>query len=221
MSQIVVHRDKPLADETYAKLDTKALEVISFRERIMEKTKFQIDEYGDRVPQRQYVFCGYELFTKGDVSPQLVESLQRPAPKQHIAYHMARLAAHKPYGQGPAGFGIVTEDVSRILDGKSEYAVIKACEYFIKDRSTRFFPDSGDFIELVASIDFSLKNLHKTQPGYKPEPQPAKVSYVLNRSNKQKRRVAKLVRLACVPKDKLSKWEKLFLELLKKHAKGT
>lgn len=93
---------------------------------------------------------------------QLIEALQRPATPTGAIYHFTRLAATKRNTRGDTGFQVALEDLAYDLRGRSEWAIMKACEHFRREASP-FFPDHSAILEKVELFDRAALEI-------KPEP---------------------------------------------------
>ena len=91
---------------------------------------------------------GLEIIAIEDIDPRLIDAVQRPASSQGVIYHFTRLAALKRNTKGDVGFQVTLEDLAYDLRGRSEWAIMKSCEYFRKQKSP-FFPDHAEILEIV------------------------------------------------------------------------
>ena len=128
---------------------------------------------------------GYSV--RGGAPTKLVEAVQRPASIQHIAAHLTRLSAHKRWSKGSA-FEHFLEDAMRALAGVSEFAVVKACDEFHKQRNP-FYPDTGELIQAVLRWDEWVNPRPKKE-------KPKKEEFVSNLTQKEKRQGMKMVKLS-------------------------
>lgn len=150
-------REKPLTVPDFAKLN----DLIDQHGHLKQKQKSgqrplkDADGYIYR-----WEFCldpdGFEL-SLDNADPRLIEALQRPASSQTIVYHFTRLSGTKRNTKGNMGFQVLLEDLSYDLRGRSEFAIMKACELFRKDTSP-FFPDHSVIIEKVEEIHNAIMN---------------------------------------------------------------
>lgn len=216
MNQIVQYREQALTPELIEKLDVAAGNCLKIQNRVEFELYTEKDEYGDAVEKRRYVTTGKEIIQTGHIPEALMESLLRPAPARHIAVHLTRLAAHKPYARGENGFNIIISDLCGDLEGVSEYAVIKACAMFRRDETIRFFPDTAILQKQILEFDRALKGIEKKpreqEKKTEPQPQRARPDF------KQVRRVKTLVRLAFKAR---TSWEQKFMDAYPRHVKGT
>ena len=99
----------------------------------------------------------------------LWEAILRPAPRNHVLYHLARLAAHRRDTRGAEALQVVMEDISADLKDVSEWAVIMACAEMRRKNST-WFPNTGEIIEIIEKYSVMLENLYiKRIDSVKPE----------------------------------------------------
>lgn len=107
-----------------------------------------LDKDGHYVKSEFDVIRSRFIFDRHTNPPnKIADALKRPALAQHIAIHLTRLAAHMRQTGGD-GFKFVIEDISRDLEGCSEWAVIEACREF-RQSGKPFFPVTGDIIKTV------------------------------------------------------------------------
>lgn len=210
MTEITIYRDKPLSVAQVETLHRKASEAVAFKPRNVTSLVWKRDEYGDLVQVREEHEAGEEVFVRNRqaLTPALLESLLRPAKEEHIGVHLTNLAAHLPYGRGGEGFAVVIADMCRDLEGVSEYAIIRACDRFRRDTELTFFPSSAQFVKFAKDTDFSLRTAAKPEAPKKAEA----VEVMPAPTDKQRRRVARITRLALKPRDKWTAWEQKFFE---------
>lgn len=101
---------------------------------------------------------GMQIIALEDLDQRLIEAIQRPAAAVNTIYHFTRLAATKRNTRGDAGFQVVLEDLAYDLRGKSEWAMMKACEFF-RAQPSPFFPDHSEIIAKVEDFDRATKNI--------------------------------------------------------------
>lgn len=101
---------------------------------------------------------GLEILPHGDIDHRLIEAIQRPATSTGAIYHFTRLAATKRNTRGDAGFQVALEDLAYDLRGRSEWAIMKACEFF-RAQPSPFFPDHSEIIAKVELYDRASKTL--------------------------------------------------------------
>lgn len=218
MNAITEYRQKALEPHEFERLDRAACQAISFRERESHIVVWEMDEYGDRVQVRKPVPSGPELFRKGEIGEKLLASLQRPCRKVDIGVHLARLAAHKPWGRGEETWRIVVADMCNDLEDLSEYAIIKACEYFRHNPDLRFFPDTAMLLVRARDIDWQIKHLDAEKKAPEPPKQEAKVTSYRN-THKDKLRVARIVKAGMKKSEFRTKWEQRFLDAIERRGK--
>lgn len=216
---LTIYREQALTPESYEQLDSAACQCLSFKERVIRRLVWAKDEYGDPVQREELELGGMEVFRKGEVSERLLEALQRPARPMHIAMHLTRLAQHLPYGRGAEGFQIVLEDITKDLEGVSEFAIIKTCERFRLDPDLTFFPATALLVKYAKDIDWSLRNLSAEPAAPKPAVQiePPKKG---NRSPKQRVHGKRMMALTVKQMQgaKLDRWEKKFWDAFNRRA---
>jgi hypothetical protein len=212
MNQITAYREKPLTVEEFGKLDRAANACFSIRTKTIGKT-VPVCDHGGEIIRWEYdlVPVGLEVFRKAEPSPVLLESLQRPGTRQAIVTHLTRLCQHKPYGRGPEGFGIVMEDMTRDLEGCSEWALAKICEQMRLDREIEFFPDTARLVHEVRELSERISWEGRERP-VKQAAAPVVLEVQPIRTARQKRRVARICRLAAKPNSTWTRWEKRFFE---------
>lgn len=196
MKNLAEYRDPPLSVEEFHQLDAKAEKVLAFRERMVKQLTWEHDEYGHRFQKSQLVPSGPEIFPKGEIDERIIKSLCYPAPMKSIIVHFSRLRSHKPYAMGDENWEIIVEDLCKDLHGCSEYAVAKACEYFRKDTSITFFPDTAILQRRIKDLDFSLRNL--TAPP-KAKKEPEKPADYPRPTDEGKRKIAEILHDASIP----------------------
>ena len=103
-------------------------------------------------------YVGTQIIAHEDLDQRLIDAIQRPATAVNTIYHFTRLAAIKRNTRGDIGFQVVLEDLAYDLRGKSEWAMMKAAEYF-RAQPSPFFPDFRDIIEKVEQFDKAAKNI--------------------------------------------------------------
>ena len=152
-------REKPLSVVDFGKL-----EAIIERDCTIKQIKKSID-----VPKKDHdgyiyawdfdvVVIGLELIPHADVDHRLVEAVQRPATPTGAIYHFTRLAAIKRNTRGDVGFQIALEDLAYDLRGRSEWAIMKACEFF-RAQPSPFFPDHSEIMAKVEFFDKAAQSL--------------------------------------------------------------
>lgn len=209
-----------LTEISFQTLDTQANATLSFRERTVTALVWEIDEYGDRVQRRIDVPSGPEIFAKCELSETLLKALTARVSSKSLIYYLSRLRAHKSFTHGEEFWNIVLEDLCRDLAGSSEYAVIKACEYFRQCPDLKFFPDTAVLQRRIKDLDFSLRNLTPS-PSEKKQAVPKSNQLSAPISAKQRRRVTIICKLACKPKGLWSKWEQRFFDAVGKNREPT
>lgn len=218
MNQLVTYRPQPLAQNEFQHLDRVAERRLSFVERNDYAIVRERDEYGHMVERRKPMITGGpEVFKRGDVSPRLMESILRPVDPRHLAIHLVNLSHHKAFARGEEAWRVVCADIMRDLEGVSEYALIKCCEYFRRQTDTRFFPDSAVFVRRVRDLDFSLRHVAVDKPAEKAPAQEPK-AWKHTHTAKSKMHVARMCRLALKPKAIWTAWEQRFMDAMGKKA---
>lgn len=101
---------------------------------------------------------GMQIIAHEDLDKRLIEAIQRPSSNVNTIYHFTRLAAVKRNTRGDMGFQVLLEDLAYDLRGKSEWAMMKAAEYF-RAQPSPFFPDHHEIIEKVEAFDRACKNI--------------------------------------------------------------
>lgn len=119
------------------------------------------------------VLIGHEVSTvEGQHVPaSLLDSVHRPAQKEHVGYHLTRLSAHKKNTKDKMAFKIIIEDLAYDLNGCSEWALFKACEEFRKG-SNPFFPDTHDIIAAVKRWQAVANRMGQPEPPPPPKTAP-------------------------------------------------
>ncbi len=183
----------------FQSLDAQATAALTFRERDAYVLVWETDEYGDRRQVKKPIDAGPEIFPKREISETLLKALTAPCSGKNLVVHLTRLKSHKNYCQGDEGWRVILQDLGHDLAGCSEYAVIKACEHFRQDPDLKFFPDTAVLQRRIRDLDFSLRNLRKTEMPKKDEPKQPDFTP----DGLQKRvRVANLLHDAHIPHDK-------------------
>lgn len=95
-----------------------------------------------------------------NMDQRIIDALNRPASIECLVYHFTRLAAVKRNTKGDTAFQIMLEDLAYDLKGKSEWAVMKACEFFRKQESP-FFPDHAQIMAQVNIFDRAARDVGK------------------------------------------------------------
>lgn len=187
MNNLTQYREKPLSADNFKKLHDAAEKVITFKIRYSPSLVSVKDEYGDMVQKRDYSPSGYEVFKKGEIVPELLQSLCRPCPLTHTGLHLKNLEAHKPFGRGLGSWQQIIEDLCKDLDGVAEFSIIKICEKWRHDTETTFFPNTAILLKDIRDFDFSLKQLKAEK---KPDTiQPEIPDAPLTESQEHKKRV--------------------------------
>ena len=168
MNNVAAHRPTALTEADFSRLDELASNVISFSEREFYDLIWVKDEYGDPVqrPANVYTLPTVNLRANG-IDPKLAESLLRPCNQATIGKHLFRLSCHKPYARGPEAWRVIISDLCRDLEGMSEYAIVKVCEYYRTQATTTYFPDTAALVARIRALDEGLRNASEYQ---KPEP---------------------------------------------------
>lgn len=152
-------REKPLSVTDFAKIETLIEENCTVKTARRLKSVPLKDADGFIYAwASELESLGTEIVVNQELDQRLIEAIQRPAKSVNTIYHFTRLAATKRNTRGDAGFQVILEDLAYDLRGKSEWAMIKACEYFRKQPSP-FFPDHHQILEKVEQFDKAAKNL--------------------------------------------------------------
>lgn len=133
---------------------------------------------------------GLSLTPQGTVDPKVIDAMKRPATSKTIAYHLTRLSAHKRNTKGGFAFQVIVEDVTKDLEGVSEWAVIKAYEKLRKAEGD-FFPSANEIVKAVNVYEDAIKMLgqkNENKPIAMIEEKPlvkgkAKVAEILHNAN--------------------------------------
>jgi len=139
-NDLVKYRENPLTEEDFHRLEDAAEKVLVFKRRYAVVIAKERDEYGDPIEKRDYMASGYEIFPKGEISQKLVESLCRPPLPRNLGVRLKNLESHKPFGRGMDAWRTIIGDLCKDLADVSEFAVIKICENYRLDHTTKFFP---------------------------------------------------------------------------------
>jgi hypothetical protein len=207
MSNITIYREKPLDDSSIKKIDLAISPYVRIEETFVREVYQEVGLYGEVEEKGKDVCIGLSAKSLQVMPDALLESVLRPISPKHVGYHLTRLTVHKPFSRGEQFFQLAINDFCKDLEGVSEYALIKTCEYFRLSRE-KFFPDTGDFVNKVKNLDYSLKNpILKSEVSMKQEAIP-------NKTDKSKLRVRRLVKLAGKPKSRWTIWEKRFYTAL-------
>lgn len=202
MNQIITYREKPLSMEEYSKLELHAGKYITVKEKLIRKNTPKVDEHGEVYGwEYDLVSCGSEVFFKTEPEERLMEALQRPATRQAIGVHLQRLYDHRPYARGNSGWQTVVEDLIHDLNGCSEWAILKTCESFRKQKGATFFPQTADLIMEVKRLDESLRWAYAARPSAKKLEMP-KVPDAEKKTDEGRTRVAHALHDAGIPHDK-------------------
>lgn len=208
-NSLIGYREAPLTLDAFDKLHSLAEEKLDFKKKYVRKILVGVDEYGERAEKTDYVESGIEIFSKGHEIPEkLIQSLRRPAKKEHISVHLVRLELHKRYARGKQAWAIVMNDLCGDMADLSEYAIIRACEDFRKSTENNFFPDTGKLQARARDYDFAIRNLDAPKKENKSKQETPEV--LIKKTTKSKRRVALLVKLATM-KRKKTKWEERWM----------
>lgn len=213
MNEILPYREKPLSADAFAKLVTITKKHFTFERKMIGKRipKYENDGtiYGwehDLVPD------GYNFTEIETPPPALMEAIMRPATPAAIKEHLFILSRMKRYTGGDSGLFIIAREIYRHLPDCSEFALMKVCDDFALDRSTKFFPDPADFIAEVKKLQSAIFGMKKPEARKKSEsestPRP---------TEKQKRRVRRMLKLATKTAESWTSWERKFYEFYKKN----
>jgi hypothetical protein len=214
MSQIAIYRPQPLSTEDFRKLEAIAHDTLDIALKNVDELFWTTDEYGDRIQRKRSIMAGFDIAPKQEINPVLLESLKRQTTPRHTAVHLTRLAAHKPWGRGEEAFSVIVEDLARDLIGVSEWAIVKTCEHYRKDDTIKFFPDTAAFLRIAIETDRSLKNIAPKKNANSADRSDAENSRPQERTQRRKRRVTRMCKLALKPKDCWTRWEKRFFNAM-------
>lgn len=212
MTTALATRPQPLTLETFERLEHHVNKHFSVREKFVSKSVPKLDNEGNIYGwERDLVPAGYELFVKEKPDQKLLDAMKRPATQEAIVKHLTRLSMHKKFTDGNSGFKIVLGDLCEFLSGMSEYAVMKVCERFILDTSSKWFPQTAEIVSAVRSLEDQLRYVGEA-PKPKAEPQPEKLQ---ERTPTRVRRVNRMCKLAVKPKANWTTWEQKFMAAVK------
>lgn len=150
-------RPQPLTVEQFEQLE-KSIEKHYKKLVVRRDVKIPIRDYNGNIYKWEYDFeDSIEGFIPIDNPPaKLTEAMIRPSTFQNVVFLLTKLESHKPYGRG--NFEFVLEDLAKDLENKSEWAIMKACEYFRRCEDV-FFPNSSDIISKVIYFNDMVKIL--------------------------------------------------------------
>jgi hypothetical protein len=163
MNQLTVlePRQAPITTEDFNKIE--ALIEKSFHVGTITEGRQvpQVDTEGDIYGwEFQSVPIGIVLHPRGEVDTRLIDAIQRPATRQQIAYHLTRLSAHKRNAKGATAFQVIIEDACVDLQGRSEWAIVKACDSLRKSEGD-FFPSLNDIRKEAEWYDRAAQNIRE------------------------------------------------------------
>lgn len=202
MNELTQYREKPLTLEDFSKLENLASRFMAVKEKTISKPVPVADNDGN-IYRWEYdlIPVGTDVCFTGNPDERVMDAIMRPATRQAVAIHLARLCQHKPYARGHEGFQVVVEDMLHDLDGCSEWAVIKTCEHFRLSRTTRFFPDTADFVDGIKKLDDSIRVAYANrQPAPKQIPMEKHMA-VPKPNEEQKAKIAKMLHDAGIAHD--------------------
>lgn len=209
MNELLPYRKQPLSDVEFKTLEHNADKFFTVKPRMIGESVPVADAHGDIYRwEWDMIPDGTQEIAWSDTTPpeQLMEALTRPATKEALRKHLFTLSRMKKYTAGDVGFRIVANEIMQHLENCSEYALKKICHNFALDTESPFFPDPAKIIAAVKNLQDQLKQKEPSPAPVKKteEPAPPKPT------NKQKRRVVWLVKLAMKPRGTWSKWEERF-----------
>lgn len=156
-------RETPLTVPDFAKLEELVARDCEIKPIYKHGTKKFKDADGFVYREEfDLIETGLEIRALTEIDQRLAEAIQRPATPTGAIYHFTRLAATKRNTRGNTGFQVALEDLAYDLRGKSEWAIMKACEFFRKDPSP-FFPDHSAILEKVELFDRAAQTLKPLQ----------------------------------------------------------
>ena len=223
--EIVTQRQGALEGQELQALRSKVAEHFSIRPKVSYKTVYKRDKYGAVIGQDVVtVDEGLQIFEKKQPSAVLVAQMAMKAHPMSIGKHFTRLSHHKRFTHGSAAFDQVLYDLMEFLKDVSEMAIVQAVDEYILDNSSPYFPDTATLVARIRTFDDQIKwaldaskrkvvgeDTKKASEAIQRAPQAKKTT-------KQKRRVSRLIKISA--KTVKTRWEKLFIELYPKHAKG-
>jgi hypothetical protein len=189
-------RPKPLSEEDFIKLNIAAEKYLTIR-----------NTYDSNGKELDLI-----LSDKGNMPIALLDSLQRPLNTGAIAIQLTKLSFYKSFRGGENGLKVIIVDAKKDLVGKSEWALLKACEE-IRKSSDEFF-NYGDFLKSVSRFDYALQRMKRKEQEENNKTAGEEENNIP--TAKQKRRRLKLLHLATKQHDQWTHWENKFYELTKK-----
>lgn len=144
---IIQPRQTALTPKDFNKLESLVEKNFDLKEKYTFGSVETTDECGVHKWERGIIGTELQLTPNGDINPLLTEALQRPYSNPSVGVHITRLSVHKGFKGGDFGLQVVIEDAIKDLSGKSEWALVKACEEIRKD-AEKFF-SYPVFVDLV------------------------------------------------------------------------
>jgi len=212
MTEIFVYRENGLDDAEYRRLDEHAADYFLLEEHDVYDLEWGTDEYGDAIQKHVNQRTRPRIWLKVDaVTPHLMESLLRPCNAKVIARHLWVLSCHKPWGRGPETWATVVADLCHDLASVSEYAIIKACEFFRKKADTTFFPNTAALVQRACELDYALRHPKRLKPATR-KPVPKIDGTKEGNTPKQCHRISLCVKIGLMQPELRTTWQKRWFD---------
>lgn len=142
-------RPSPLENDDVAKMDAAIGQFFRVERKPTYGSVPVRDERGE-IFRHEFDVVGYSdsYEPTADVPERLRDAMLRPATRQHLVFHLTRLAAHRRDTRGKEAFAAFLEDVSQDLVGVPEWSVVLACRE-MRGKNETWYPTTG---EIMATI---------------------------------------------------------------------